>query len=208
MKSSTIKYQPQITGYDPEKAMSYEEYQSLLEELVNNEATTGQEQLPSLVNYTMLNLRRHKRWHKTLKIDPHDLKPLKGKLLPRMSWIVLTESWCGDAAHLMPVMYELAKLIGNIDIKVLLRDENPALMDRYLTDGSRSIPKLIAIGKDSKEELFVYGPRPSEATRMADVFKSEHGSLTPEFKEELQHWYNKDKGQTTIKDLVEKLRSL
>jgi len=32
-----------------------------------------------------------------------------------------------------------------------------------------------------------------------------HGTITPEFKEILQQWYNKDKGQSTIEDLVKLL---
>ena len=33
-------------------------------------------------------------------------------------------------------------------------------------------------------------------------YKTEHGSLTPEFKEDLQGWYNKNKGQNIISDII------
>ena len=38
---------------------------------------------------------------------------------------------------------------------------------------------------------------------MVNAYKAEHGMLTIEFKEDLQRWYNKDKGQSTIEDLVQ-----
>lgn len=208
METLNISDQSQIVEYKLEKAMSYEAYRSFLDELAERQLTTGKDQTETYVNYTLLNARRFKRWDKTLKIDQGTRDILRDKNLPGMTWIILTESWCGDAAHIMPVMNKLAEEIGNIDIKILMRDENLSLMDNYLTDGARSIPKLIAVDKESKEELFVYGPRPSTATLMVSEYKANHGSLTAEFKEDLQRWYNKDKGQTAINDLVEKLLAL
>jgi len=43
------------------------------------------------------------------------------------------------------------------------------------------------------------------AQQMVVDYKNEHGTLTPEFKEELQVWYNKDKGQSMLNDLLELL---
>ena len=54
----------------------------------------------------------------------------------------------------------------------------------------------------SGEVINTFGPRPSKATQLVNDFKAKHGTLTPEFKEELQHWYNTDKGQNTINDLL------
>ncbi|MBT8265501.1 MAG: thioredoxin family protein [Bacteroidia bacterium] len=76
-------------------------------------------------------------------------------------------------------------------------------MNEFLTYGSQSIPKLIAIDKESDAVLYTYGSRPSAATKMVEDYKKEHGALTPKFKEDLQRWYNKDKGQTAIEDLLE-----
>ncbi len=188
--------------------MSYNEYRTLMDELASTGATTGPDQSDELINYTMLNARRYKRWEKTLKMDEASQDALDGQSLPDMTWLVLTESWCGDAAHLMPVMKLLSERMENTEIKVLERDKNLELMDCYLTNGSRSIPKLIAVDSNSGEPLFTYGPRPSVATQLVDEFKAEHGKLTAEFKEDLQRWYNKDKGQTAIKDLLEELDSL
>ncbi|WP_338039104.1 hypothetical protein [Maribacter litopenaei] len=37
---------------------------------------------------------------------------------------------------------------------------------------------------------------------MVDTFKEQYGTLTPEFRESLQIWYNKDKGESILKDLL------
>ena len=93
-------------------------------------------------------------------------------------------------------------------MRIVLRDDNVDLMNMFLTNGSKSIPKLIMIDAASMEVVSTFGPRPTIAAKMVSDFKNEHGSLTPEFKENLQIWYNKDKGQSTIKDLTEILCKL
>jgi len=183
------------------KSMSYDEYKHLVSELVENESTTGAEQTEALADYTKLNDRRMKRWDKTIKVPEEAVKKI-GAFSDDTIWLVLTESWCGDAAHLMPVMNKIAALNENIDFKVVLRDENEDLMNAFLTNGGKSIPKLIAINNASGDVIGSFGPRPSVATKMVNDYKMEHGSLTPEFKEDLQRWYNKDKGQAAINDLL------
>jgi len=122
--------------------------------------------------------------------------------------LIITESWCGDAAHVMPALNKLAELNPNIEIKVVLRDENLDLIDMFLTNGGRAIAKMIMIDNETGEVANTYGPRPTEATNLVNKFKAEHGALTPEFKEDLQHWYNKDKGQNVINDVTELLAEL
>lgn len=189
------------------QSISYDEFVNLMNQLVAINSTTGQEKTDALVNYTRLNQRRFKRWDKTLKIS-EDVKNEVEKFSRSITWLVLTESWCGDAAHVMPAMNKIVKLNYLINIKVVLRDQNPELMDAFLTNGSKSIPKVIILDNDTNEVLGSYGPRPSKATKLVDNFKKVHGKLTPEFKEELQRWYNKDKGHNTMNDLVKILKSL
>ena len=81
-------------------------------------------------------------------------------------------------------------------------------MDQFLTNGGRAIPKLIMIDNEAKEVVGTFGPRPSEATQMVNDYKEEHGKVTPEFKEDLQRWYNKNKGQNIIEDLSKMLCEL
>ena len=184
-----------------QKATSYQDYRHLVKQLVEAESTTGNEKTEALANYTMLNDRRMKRWDKTVKVSEDIQEKIKNENI-NQTWLVLTESWCGDAAHLMPVINKVAELNEGIDFKVVLRDENDALMNQFLTNGGKSIPKLIMIDNETGEVKNTFGPRPSEATKLVNDYKAEHGILTQEFKEDLQGWYNKNKGQNTIDDLV------
>ena len=183
------------------KAISYPGYRQLIDDHTANETSTGPDQTEALTNYTMLNQRRMKRLDKTTKLQEADIAKIK-EFKGDVTWLVITESWCGDAAQTMPVMQKIAELSDGIDIKVVLRDENLELMDAFLYNGGRSIPKLIAIDNTSGDLLGDWGPRPSEATQLVNDYKEAHGKLTPEFKEDLQVWYNKDKGQSTVKDLL------
>lgn len=183
------------------KAMSYQDYRVLVKDLVEKESTTGNEKTEALANYTMLNHKRMKRWDKTVKVD-EAVKEKISKATINQTWLVLTESWCGDAAHVMPVINKIAELNDTVDFNVVLRDENDALMNQFLTNGGQSIPKLIMIDSTTNKVVNTFGPRPTEATKLVKDYKAKHGKLTPEFKEDLQHWYNKNKGQNTISDLV------
>jgi thiol-disulfide isomerase/thioredoxin len=183
------------------ESMSYTEYRTLVSQLTEKNSTTGPEKTEALANYTALNDRRMRRWDKTVKISEDATTAIENSER-KMTWLVLTESWCGDAAHIMPVINKVADLNNNIDYKVVLRDENEALMNQFLTNGGKSIPKLIMIDNKTNEVVNTFGPRPSVATQLVNDYKAEHGKLTPEFKENLQRWYNKDKGQSTIEDLI------
>lgn len=182
------------------KGMSYREYRDLVSDLARNRQTTGEEQLESLINYTELNDRRMNRWDKTLKI-PVAIQEKIAKIDSKIVFLVLSESWCGDAAPSLPVMNKIVELNPNIDFKIILRDENLELMDQFLTNGSRSIPKLIIFNKESEEVVGEWGPRPSIATQMVNDYKKEHGNLDAQFKQDLQVWYNKDKGQNILEDI-------
>lgn len=187
-----------------EKAISYKEYRDLVNDLAEKNGTTGLEQTEALVNYTKLNARRMKRWDKTLKVSEEAQQKLSD-FSGKVTWLVITESWCGDAAHVVPVLNKLAELNDNIDLKLVMRDENLELMDMFLTNGGRAIAKLIMLDAETGEVLNTFGPRPSEATALVNNYKAEYGKLTPEFKEDLQVWYNKDKGQNIINDITQML---
>ncbi len=182
-------------------ALSYSEYRLLMDQLVLRSGTTGLEQTQMYMDYTKLNQQRMKRLDKTIKL-PEDVKVKMGKISNKMTWLVLSESWCGDAAQTLPVINKLAETNPNISLKIIQRDEHLELMQHFLTKGSRSIPKLLAIDATTNRILWTWGPRPSEATQLADDYKKEYGELTPQFKEDLQVWYNKDKGKNTVSDLM------
>lgn len=196
-----------IIAQSLEKSLSYQEYRDLVKQLANEHSNTGDEKTEELANYTVLNDRRMKRWDKTVKISSEAQNKVED-FNESVTWLVVTESWCGDAAHILPVINKIADLNKNIDFKVVLRDENSALMNSFLTNGARAIPKLIMLDNNTGEVIDTFGPRPSEATGYVNRFKEENGKLTPEFKEDLQHWYNKNKGLNIIEDLTRMLCKL
>ncbi|MBL4662273.1 MAG: thioredoxin family protein [Flavobacteriaceae bacterium] len=182
-------------------SVSYADYRNLVANHAQNKTSTGPAQSETLTNYTVLSHARMKRLDKTVKVSEEiqeKFKSFKGN----QTWVVLTESWCGDAAQSMPAMNLLANLAPDIDFKVVLRDDNLELMDTFLTNGSRSIPKLIILDNDTQVVIADWGPRPSIATGLVNDYKAEHGMLTPEFKKDLQIWYYKDKSQNIIENLA------
>ncbi len=186
------------------KAMTYNEYRLLVSKLLEEGKSTGPEQTQSLLDYSKLNDRRMHRLDKTIKI-PEDAANKIKSYSKKVTWLVISEGWCGDSAQTLPVINKVASLNENISLKIVLRDEHPDLMDAFLTNGSRAIPKLIMIDDESQEIIDTWGPRPSVATKMVKEFKAQHGALTPEFKQDLQIWYNKDKGESTVNDLLQLL---
>ncbi|MGY8909788.1 MAG: thioredoxin family protein [Flavobacteriales bacterium] len=188
-----------------ENTYTYQEYRDLVKDLLAEGKSTGPEQSDYILNYSKLNNTRMKRLDKTTKISDETAQEIQ-KLATPQTWLVLTEGWCGDAAQNLPVIHKMAELNKNINLKLVLRDENLALMDLFLTNGGRSIPKLIALDTDNNV-IDTWGPRPKVATKMVADYKEKNGSLDPQFKEYLQVWYNKDKGLSTQEDFVSLIKS-
>lgn len=190
-----------------ERSMSYQSYRDLVKQLVEDNSTTGIEKTKALANYTKLNNKRMARWDKTIKVSKTAQKRI-AELQDKVTWLVITESWCGNAAHIIPVLNKIAELTPNITLRLVLRDVNPELMDAFLTNGNRAIPKVIMIHDKTGDVFNTYGPYPTEATNYVQRFKLRHGALTLDFKADLQHWYNSDKGQNIVEDITQLLNQL
>jgi hypothetical protein len=167
-------------------------YLAMLETMVQEGKTTGENQSADLVHYTKMNLHRMQRLNKTILLESALIDKIKALDVPQ-TWYVITEAWCGDAAQNIPIFIKCAEYNPLIRVVLLLRDDNLDIMDQYLTAGARSIPKVIGID-ESGNELFVWGPRPAGAQVLFTAFKENpQGSFT-EFVETIQRWYNQDKG--------------
>lgn len=193
-----------ITQQDIDKSMSFEEFYQLTEQLVKDKSTTGDDKGEAMVDYTKLNFSRMKRILKTTPISD-DVTNSVECLNDKLTWVVLTESWCGDAAQNLPVFAKIAEANPNINLRILLRDENPKVMDQYLTNGGKSIPKLIAIG-ENLNELGTWGPRPKFLQDRLYENKVNPKMEMSELKKEFQIWYTKDKGQTLQNEMVALLK--
>ncbi len=187
-----------------EKSMSYDEYLQLMDQMIAENRSTGHEQNDMLTDFTKLNRTRIKRLDKTQTLLPEAIEAMQ-KISAKQIWLVLTESWCGDAAQNVPVLKKMADQNPLIEFRMVLRDDNDDLMQKYLTNGGRSIPKLIVINEDLEKDLFAWGPRPKEGAELVIKLKEQYGKITDEVKTALQLWYNKDKGVAVQHEIIELL---
>lgn len=184
-----------------EKSYSYAEYRTLVTYLLKEGKSTGDEQSESLTKYSELNEVRMNRLEKTIQITEevaHSLKNLKANYI----WIVISEGWCGDAAQLLPIIYKMAELSKKIDLRIVLRDENEKLMNQFLTNGGKAIPKLLILDAETFTVLSDWGPRPEGAKNLILDYKAQHGVVDEIAKTELQKWYLHDKGISTQKEIM------
>ncbi|HEX8400041.1 MAG TPA: thioredoxin family protein [Pyrinomonadaceae bacterium] len=173
-----------------EKAMTFDEYNRLIDRVVAEGKTTGPNQSEELAQYTKLNQARMRRLFKTSELNESLLETVRN-LKANWIWLILTEAWCGDAAQNIPPIEKIARENDRIKTLYLLRDENLELMDKYLTGGARAIPKLICLDAETLEEIGTWGSRPQAAY---DLFYSlkEQGLEKTEIIEKIHRWYIED----------------
>ncbi|MET0760455.1 MAG: thioredoxin family protein [Flavobacterium sp.] len=180
---------------------SYSGYRKLVSDLVLEGKSSGNEQSEDLTHYSTLNETRMNRLEKTISVAVENIEKLQS-LKNEYIWLVLAEGWCGDAAQLLPIFNKMAAVSDNIELKVVFRDENEELMNHFLTNGSKSIPKLIVLDKQTLNVEANWGPRPKGASDFIKNYKAEFGIVDETAKTELQLWYLHDKGLGTQKELV------
>lgn len=180
-----------------------QDYLTLIEKLLSENKTTGTNHSEFYLNYTKLNLQRMQRWLKTADLSSEVIEVISN-IKTKQHWVILTEAWCGDAAHSLPIIYKMSALNPLIQFAWKLRDENEELMNKYLTNGGKSIPKLI-VYDDKGNELFNWGPRPSALQETYLQLKKEAKSFD-DINLVLQKFYNDDKGKSVQKEIVTMLR--
>ena len=186
-----------------DRSMSFSEYLGLIDSLLADGKTTGPNQSEAMTNYARLNRQRMSRIGKTLELEPEIVNEVAA-LLVEMTWLVITEGWCGDAAQNIPVIEKLAAANHGIETRYILRDENPELMDQFLTAGARSIPKLIGVDNATDAVLGTWGPRPEAAQAYFREMKAA-GVEKPLINENMQRWYLADRGRSLQFEIAELL---
>jgi Thioredoxin len=176
---------------------SYAEYRKLIQDLFDQGKVTGNEQTQAYLDYTKLNIARMNRVEKTF-VPSAEIANAAKKISKRFDWLIITEGWCGDSAQILPALEKTAIQIGNIQTHYLLRDDHPDIMQMFLTNGSRSIPKIICLA-ESGEVLWTWGPRPKRAVEIMAEAK-EAGLDTKQVKEKLHGWYAANKGEELQKE--------
>jgi hypothetical protein len=183
--------------------MTFAEYTKLLDDLLDLGMTTGPKQGEEMLHYAKLNRQRMNRLEKTVVLDNAVIDAAQ-KVNRKMIWLVIAEGWCGDAAQNIPVIEKIAAASANIETRYVLRDENTELIDMFLTNGSRSVPKLIAVEAETFEVLGTWGARPKEAQKLYEELKV-LGADKESIMEKLQRWYNADKNQAIQSEFLELL---
>jgi hypothetical protein len=181
--------------------MTTKEYQEYFQLIINQEITNEPYNDSHYLEYTKLNYTRFNRWLKHGEIQTENIDTILSIEEPQ-EWLIISEPWCGDAAHSVPFIVKLASYNSLIDIKFQLRDSQESEIDSYLTNGTKSIPLLIA--RKNGVDIFCWGPRPKSCQELVIELKKINPSFE-QLKESIQKWYNTDKGaeiQSEICDLV------
>jgi len=181
------------------QSMNFEFYLSHFESILNNPAPAAPYDQPDYFNYAKLNWARMNRWLKT-GILSEEIKEIVAAITTPQTWIIITEPWCGDASHVVPFLHMVANLNPLIHVTYELRDSEPFRINKYLTNGGKSIPKLI-IQNNLGEDLATWGPRPAGCQVLYDQLKAENADFET-MKIELQKWYNHNEGKDILEELV------
>lgn len=184
-----------------QNSYSYADYRHHVTTLLQQGLSTGETQSEALTHYSTLNEARMNRLDKTVHLTDEATARLKA-LTKEHILLVITEGWCGDAAQIVPVINKMAQVTDKLRLRLVLRDENNGLMEQYLTNGARSIPKLVVVEKDTLTARGSWGPRPHGGAALIADYKARPEGINEEAKTELQKWYLHDKGQSTVEEIT------
>lgn len=187
---------------DFNSGMTYDEYYSYVEVESENPST---EVNVRYQQYIRQNIARMKRLTRK-KVDPDKNLLTDSELNRKIYIVVLTEAWCGDASQIVPVAYNFFKNFPFAEFRCFLRDENPELMDHFLTNNTRSIP-IIALFDENMSLSGYWGPRPKAAQELYQSLRKAELPMD-ELVYQLHKWYADDKSASTINELQQMILSL
>jgi hypothetical protein len=163
-----------------EKGMSYDDYVGHLDE----------------------HLSLHQLHYNKFLIDEDSQSIIKS--LKPYKILIITEPWCGDSLALLPIIRKISELNTQWEIKILLRDSNPDLMDHFLTHGAKGIPVFLFLN-ETGELKFRWGPRPQKAAKIFEDHRQQinEGKLEKiDVIKKIRAFYAKDRGVTTLAELI------
>ncbi|NWF90554.1 MAG: thioredoxin family protein [Ignavibacteriaceae bacterium] len=188
------------------KGLTYPKYL----DLINNEVFSTHSDLNSdeekqRFEDKKLNLHRMNRIDKQYFV-PDEVKLLVLQISKPQIWMIISETWCGDSAQNIPYISKIASINPNINLRILLRDENPEIMDLYVTNGTRSIPILVIFDEEGNE-LAKWGPRPDEAKQLVNNLIAQ--GLDKKIRAEKLHlWYGRNRGKNLEMEITDLLKAI
>ena len=189
------------------EAIAYLSYRDMVNDLLAQGKTTGEDHSEEMLHYTKMNVQRMNRVDKTTVLSEELLTTLSN-LKGHYNLLVITEGWCGDAAQIVPVINKMVLAApNNLTLKLVLRDKNLPLIDAHLTNGGRAVPVLLVLDDAGNLVIPKWGPRPVVLQEVMTTWKSE-GVEMPELAEKLHGWYAKDKTHAIQEELNALLNQL
>lgn len=190
---------PVLTADQLATGLTYSAYRQHIANVLATPAPDAQ--LAKLLPHYQENVARLDQLAPTIAVLP-ELQAALGRLSQRYLWAIITEGWCGDASHTVPVFEAVAQASGgHLATRYFLRDTHPYFIDRYLTNGGRAIPIAVVLHPDSLAEAAVWGPRHAPLQAIYQDLKARE---TP-FKElvaQVDAWYDQDATRTTQHELL------
>lgn len=163
-----------------EKALTYDMYVELLEN----------------------NRELYQLHYKKFKASPGEEQVIKG--IKPLKIIVLTEPWCGDSLAIFPVVRKIGEINGHWEMRILRRDENPGLMDQFLTRKAQAVPIFLFLD-ENYSLISRFGPRPQAAQAIFETYREEFKSGKIEKSEvikKIRNFYAKDRGKAIFNELL------
>lgn len=175
---------------------SYTDFLQLCSDLLKEGKTTSNSDQKGYVSYAQINFEQMEYWNAAEWV-PQKLRD-QLKSLPAQTWYVITEGWCGDSAAILPIIYQMSTFANDVSLKIILRDTHPEAIDLYLTNGGRSIPKLVVT--ENNVEKGNWGPRPVACQQLHRALSDAHTPF-PQMVEQIEEWYKNDKGQQIMDEI-------
>ena len=114
-------------------------------------------------------------------------------------FLSIAHDWCWDAANSMPWLAALVGAVPGAELRIILRDDHPEVIDQFLTNGTRSIPIVVGLGPNDTI-LGHWGPRPAKL--QAWVVENKPTMPKDQRYVEMRRWYLRDKGESTIREIL------
>lgn len=178
--------------------MNYETYKTLFTSLQSS--TVAPYDDAAYQNYLVMNQRRFQRAEKNFQLSEELLTEIKNISKPE-KWVVISEPWCGDAAHLVPVIHNISLQNPLIEFDIELRDVAPFRIDQFLSNDTKSIPVFIRYD-EQLNYISHWGSRPKVLSELITDMKSK-GAVKEEFVAFAQNWYHHNLVESMNAEMLE-----
>ncbi len=196
MSASTV---PVLTAEQLTTGLSYLAYRQHIAEALAT--PQPDERLAKLLPYYQEAVDRMDALAPTIALLP-ELQATLGQLTGQYIWAIITEGWCGDASHTVPILEAVAQASGgHLTTRYFLRDSHPDLIDKYLTNGGQAMPIAVVLHADSLTEAAVWGPRPAPIQAIHQELKARQVP-SKEITAQVHAWYDADATRTTQHELL------